>query len=266
MLTKNNKFFIRNKIPGKIENTEKGMYRVYPIYTLECTTCGNIIQKQTHHLSDINNCECSICNQLEKVKSYINQTYGIFKVLSVNTITSNNKTTLLNVECIKCHTQSIKSITELHAARKYNRSLCTNCPDRYMGNTERASIDAPYNIIYGAYKRGAIDRNLSWELTHEEFNNLINQNCFYCNSEPKVYESEKRYNKTNIDFKRNGIDRIDSSKGYTIENCVPCCEMCNRMKLDYTLEEFKNQIERLFNNFVSKGSTTIENTEKSGSE
>jgi hypothetical protein len=35
-----------------------------------------------------------------------------------------------------------------------------------------------------------------------------------------------------------GIDRLDSTKGYEVENCVSCCEQCNYMKLDYTQEEF----------------------------
>ena len=40
----------------------------------------------------------------------------------------------------------------------------------------------------------------------------------------------------------NGIDRINSDKGYTIDNCVPCCAQCNHMKLDYTTEEFLTKI------------------------
>lgn len=28
----------------------------------------------------------------------------------------------------------------------------------------------------------------------------------------------------------NGVDRLDSSMGYTPDNCVPCCWECNNMK------------------------------------
>ena len=54
----------------------------------------------------------------------------------------------------------------------------------------------------------------------------------------------------------NGIDRVDSSKGYTLDNCVPCCSICNTMKLNYTLQEFSDHITKVYNHFV-KGSTTI---------
>lgn len=57
----------------------------------------------------------------------------------------------------------------------------------------------------------------------------------------------------------NGIDRIDSTKGYSADNCVPCCSKCNRMKLDHSIEDFKNHISKIYNHFV-KGSETIENT------
>jgi len=36
----------------------------------------------------------------------------------------------------------------------------------------------------------------------------------------------------------NGIDRKDNSKGYVIDNCVPCHVSINRMKMAMPYEEF----------------------------
>ena len=36
----------------------------------------------------------------------------------------------------------------------------------------------------------------------------------------------------------NGIDRVDNSKGYHPENCVPCCKTCNIAKQSMSVEEF----------------------------
>ena len=48
-------------------------------------------------------------------------------------------------------------------------------------------------------------------------------------------------------IKANGIDRLNSIIGYTIENCVPCCEKCNLMKSNYSENEFLDHIERIRN-------------------
>lgn len=45
----------------------------------------------------------------------------------------------------------------------------------------------------------------------------------------------------------NGIDRIDSSKGYTEDNCRPCCTQCNTLKLDYTEQEFFDKVSLIHN-------------------
>jgi len=42
-----------------------------------------------------------------------------------------------------------------------------------------------------------------------------------------------------------GIDRIDNTKSYIKENCVPCCNICNRMKLEMNTQEFIEHIRRI---------------------
>lgn len=36
----------------------------------------------------------------------------------------------------------------------------------------------------------------------------------------------------------NGVDRVDSSRGYDKENIVPCCKICNRSKSDMSESDF----------------------------
>lgn len=45
----------------------------------------------------------------------------------------------------------------------------------------------------------------------------------------------------------NGIDRIDSSKDYSSDNCVPCCSRCNIMKLNIPYSEFLDSIKKIYN-------------------
>lgn len=96
--------------------------------------------------------------------------------------------------------------------------------------------------LWHAYKRGAEERGLEYNLTLDEFGHITKQNCFYCGLEPKQVN---RIPTLNGDYVYNGIDRIDSNIGYTKENCVPCCKRCNYAKRDATQEEFFEWISRL---------------------
>jgi len=46
-------------------------------------------------------------------------------------------------------------------------------------------------------------------------------------------------------FKYNGVDRVDNTVGYTLDNCVSCCKICNNSKATLTLDEWKDWIERV---------------------
>lgn len=58
--------------------------------------------------------------------------------------------------------------------------------------------------------------------------------------------SERRKTLDKI-IKVNGIDRLDSEKGYVKENCVPCCWDCNRMKQTLTEQQFLKKVEQIYN-------------------
>ena len=103
--------------------------------------------------------------------------------------------------------------------------------DGYDNECKKCQNTAKENR-YNNYKKGAKIRNLEFSLTKEEFYKLTSQPCYYC-GEIKEY---------------NGIDRIDSKKGYTIDNCVPCCFCCNGMKLDYTIDFWFNHMKKILNN------------------
>lgn len=102
------------------------------------------------------------------------------------------------------------------------------------------------NSIYSQYKCGAKQRNIEFKLTKEEFDIFINNNCFYCNAEL----SNKMDMLLDRIFKYNGIDRVNSDIGYIKENCVSSCIQCNNAKLDYTQNEFKEWIIKVYKNFI----------------
>lgn len=100
------------------------------------------------------------------------------------------------------------------------------------------------NLMYSAYKkRGKI---LGFDFTKEEFEKITSSNCYYCGDPPK-----SSFRGRNGNYTYNGVDRVNNELGYLKSNCVPCCEQCNRMKLDYTLQEFREQIIKLYFNFAT---------------
>jgi hypothetical protein len=82
-------------------------------------------------------------------------------------------------------------------------------------------------MIYD-YKRHAEKLGVPYELTRTQFEDMCVLKCHYCGNE-----------------NRGGIDRIDSTKGYVPENCVPCCKTCNYMKRSMTKEAFVEQCRKV---------------------
>ena len=108
------------------------------------------------------------------------------------------------------------------------------------------------------YRISAITRGKCFDLTFDQFVNLMEQDCFYCGAKPVVHNYEKQYMQKVLDpWKHNGIDRVDSSKGYTLDNCVPCCSKCNYAKHEMSVEEFKEYITNVYQKLILKGSSTI---------
>jgi hypothetical protein len=48
------------------------------------------------------------------------------------------------------------------------------------------------------------------------------------------------------DFTYNGIDKIDSGKGYTVNNVVSCCKKCNFAKSNMSQGEFIKWIRKVY--------------------
>lgn len=46
------------------------------------------------------------------------------------------------------------------------------------------------------------------------------------------------------------IDRIDSTKDYSIDNVVPCCKFCNWAKSDLKQKDFYDWVQRVSKNFT----------------
>ena len=99
------------------------------------------------------------------------------------------------------------------AQMKYNRSP--------KGKEKNHRNEQTPKRKYSVYKRSAKKRNYPFALTFEEFMTFWQKPCSYCGNPINTI----------------GLDRVDNSMGYSLDNIVSCCFECNEMKNNYTKEE-----------------------------
>jgi len=117
---------------------------------------------------------------------------------------------------------------------------CNSCSVKtYRDN--RTDVER-YRYIYNAYKKASLDRNYSFELSREVFTKLILSPCLYCG---KTKSNSRKDKLTGDPLYYNGVDRMDNTCGYTDDNSVACCNVCNYMKRDQTVKEFLIQCKRI---------------------
>jgi hypothetical protein len=100
---------------------------------------------------------------------------------------------------------------------------------RIDAGVKRTKYKALLPKDYKSYLTRANKKQLSFELSVEEFNNIRSQSCKYCGSTNRI-----------------GIDRLNNTEGYTLENAVPCCVKCNMMKYTYSCEEFLTHVTKIY--------------------
>ncbi len=100
--------------------------------------------------------------------------------------------------------------------------------------------DSALNGVIHSYRKNAKNKNLECSLSNEQFKKFFEKNCFYCGLKPSTV-----FNSRSHKLVYNGIDRVDSSKGYNEENCVACCTQCNRSKRASTENEFREWIKKV---------------------
>ena len=109
----------------------------------------------------------------------------------------------------------------------------------------RCMLQTPEHRTYLLVLRTASRRSIKWEISEKDWTDLAIQSCHYCGANPGNMISE-------YGFKYNGLDRIDSTKGYTLTNVVTSCKICNRSKSDMSQEDFYKWIKEVYAKTLSK--------------
>lgn len=210
----------------------------YPMWLCKCD-CGAEKEISSYNLlyNPPKSCGCYE-KQINKRKNRIGEKYEKLTIIGQDSV--NRK-----LITVKCDCGTIKQMSLVNWRKSTRSCGCWKATGLWMkpSNIKPHGVAARNSLLCG-YKQSAKDRSLSFTLTEPQFNKLTKSSCYYCGIEP--YRVSKGDNGNYI---YNGIDRVDNDRGYDIDNCVPCCKVCNRAKDIMTQQQFIEWVMRVSANF-----------------
>lgn len=223
----------------------------HDFYNCKCS-CGVVDVIRGHNLTQRKSKNCKKCkykNQRKYETIKVGDNYGDWKVLSIN---HQDKYSKIHYLC-ECKCGNKKTI--VGTSLKNGDSKSCGCSKSKNKDTETT-----LNMIYRQYISDAIKRNYAFNLTFDQFELLIQQDCSYCGKKPtpknhyvkkngELNYNGKRASKLTIDkawVNVNGIDRKNNEPYYSIKNSVTCCNECNYAKKNMSFNEWEQFLERIF--------------------
>lgn len=138
------------------------------------------------------------------------------------------------IECNRSIIQGARFTLRKDSVSVQYRGKCVDCMTKWHDDNRVHLIE--YNA-----KR----RNIFFDESKRcEFEDIVKLPCHYCDENDRV----------------SGLDRLNSSLGYTIENVVPCCMICNLIKGKTCYEQFLVDVECI----VQKNKNTIHELIRNG--
>lgn len=125
-----------------------------------------------------------------------------------------------------------------------------SCGCAQWDNNRKPPKESAKRRVFCSYRSGARRSERTFGITYGQFLEITQKKCFYCGREPKKVMKPHPiatliHNNPDYWYIYNGIDRIDNSVGYTLDNCVPCCTECNFLKRDKDYYKFMSTVLRI---------------------
>ena len=135
-----------------------------------------------------------------------------------------------------CNEEKLRShFTNDNSKKDGKRNRCKQCQRAYnkaFPSGRRAS-DKKYRAKpenrFKKYKESAKSRGFAWKLSREQFMVHWQKPCTHCGEAIETI----------------GLDRVDSSKPYQVNNVEPCCSTCNRLKSDWDTKDWYAHMDKI---------------------
>jgi len=205
---------------------------------VKCCQCGRVQDvSPSAKLGCTNTLDCS-----KRFTDYTGEVFGELTVLEVDMERTDRVRHRIYWKC-KCSCGTIFSRLT-HNLVHSKEATCNKCARIKQGLKKRLPNHQSYfNKIIAQMTKRIKKKNLAMDLSYEDCVNLFKSPCIYCNTPYFDAEDPK-----DVYFHRSGIDRVDNTKGYTHKNVVPCCDICNKMKLALPKDVFLKHIEKIYLN------------------
>jgi 5-methylcytosine-specific restriction endonuclease McrA len=121
-----------------------------------------------------------------------------------------------------------------------------SCGQEYRHKTIRGPRKYPNPVMgfwFGSYKNAAKKRGLSFTINPAQLLTIALHPCHYCGQKPS--EVKAKSGRHIHHFSMNGLDRVDNTRGYELDNLVSCCKDCNWSKGEKSVEDFLSHIRRI---------------------
>ena len=144
----------------------------------------------------------------------------------------------------------LKKESDVEVGRKSGR---VNVWRMIASNVRYSKDEYGRRVIFKYYRNNSRSRGTEFALTFEVFSDLIQSECHYCGDAPNtryVLVRKRKTRTTTTDITYNGLDRIDPSRGYINDNVVPCCQRCNYLKRNLTVDSFMQWVNRIYHRMV----------------
>lgn len=228
------------------------------MYQRKCPCCNEAVVYKKRHIyirAERENRKCSshcngrkpkdICHKI-CTRCRIEKPVNLFENQSIckNCDSDNNSNKTTAKYCPYCKlTKKADEFTKCSATKDGLQKKCKICQSKYHARyfqknkskimKKRSSYKKAYSKTargkYHKYTWSSKKRNISFNLTFGEFNDIVSKPCWYCGE----FSDE---------IELCGVDRLDNNLGYTVDNCIPCCTFCNQAKSNYSLNYFLYKI------------------------
>lgn len=223
-----------------------------------CSECGDERWMINSAIVASSGCACARVRQgrerREKNKEHdlVGKTFGDFTVIGPSRIDYNRRQPRREapVRCV-CGQEMWKYVVYLKSGdvtscgcRKGPKQ--TERAERLRKNATRQEEVPSWLSIY---RRNAEKRGYQFDLAISDMITLTAGDCWYCGAEPSRPAPNRRQDSG---LRYNGIDRVDNSLGYTVDNCVPCCSECNVSKNTSSVESFTEWVKRAYTRLAER--------------